>query len=446
MRIVRLTLILCTALLLFSIGTVSAQTCYYASNSNCLSNGHYVTLKLSGETNAHGELASGSAYSNVVCCDFGGGDSSCSSIIDPVTGQPENMFLGLSSSTNAHAEAPDLVSPSYSTDSCYAGFDDARETTGNCADEEAEVVQISNTTNAHLESNSQTNYNSKICAVVVYSPADCDLTSASWDQNQVAEGSVVDFTIEGSSFCSLGGAEISIEVFRGGTSCNDISECSNPSNINFVSGTNVTGTWTAGPSSETNYTFVATVVADSTETVNSDDELQVLEEEPAYCSSVITCADYTQEQCEPNLCNVAEAGIPEGIDCGADDVNCVCDWDTTNNICNSAWESVSGNPPESVGKCSYSQAISSQCEEDPVGFISLSWTGTWTWDASCDSACQTANADLQTECVTPGSKVIECPAQIPLPFFGLYTFLITILMIGVIYTIINLNHKKRKRR
>ena len=67
-------------LLLFSSGIVSAvNTCTIESSAdNCQGiTGGKVVMKLSSSDNAHGELASLNNYANVLCCNFGGGDTTC---------------------------------------------------------------------------------------------------------------------------------------------------------------------------------------------------------------------------------------------------------------------------------------------------------------------------------------------------------------------------------
>lgn len=54
-------------------------------------------MHLSGIDNAHGELASESVYSNILCCDFSLGSSSC--IDENNDGIYENKIIGLFSPT-----------------------------------------------------------------------------------------------------------------------------------------------------------------------------------------------------------------------------------------------------------------------------------------------------------------------------------------------------------
>ena len=67
-------------------------------------------MKLSGTTNAHGSLYNQGSYTNYLYCDFTG--------IHTCSGT--NKVLGISSSTNAHAQIPSL--DNYGTDVCFGDY------------------------------------------------------------------------------------------------------------------------------------------------------------------------------------------------------------------------------------------------------------------------------------------------------------------------------------
>ena len=73
-----------------------------------------VILRLSSATNAHGEVWNGAGiYDEEICYNtifgvLGSGDRTCTSF---------NKVVGLSGTTNAHAEEPSLSN--YATDGCY---------------------------------------------------------------------------------------------------------------------------------------------------------------------------------------------------------------------------------------------------------------------------------------------------------------------------------------
>src|SRR3972149_11943062 len=85
------------------VNSVFALSYSITAANNCQSPSQII-MRLSGTTNAHGALTSQAGYGYVLCGDVGGGSASCTT---------DNKVLGLSAATNAHAEAPDLVSPDY---------------------------------------------------------------------------------------------------------------------------------------------------------------------------------------------------------------------------------------------------------------------------------------------------------------------------------------------
>ncbi len=325
------------------LNTVSAtDMCWFELNSaDCMdTSGGQVVMDLSSSTNAHGALEGQGNFPGVLCCNFGAGVTTCSSELDPDTNQPINKIIGLSSSTNAHAEAPDLASPSYNTNNvCYDSLNTCRETTANCGTDEIPVLYISSITNAHIEgaSGQSQNYESKICCIVKTPTAQCDLTSAEWQFGEAMVGTDVGAIVNG---VGCDGVEISFEVFRGSTSCDDIDGCTNPENAVFGAGSNsVTGTWNAIPSHNNEYSFVATVVTDPSETVpSSAPDLLVLAGCP-YDPEPVICKDYTTEShCNSNVCEIdIQDSVPSFIDCDDSDINCECVWNSTESECKASW-------------------------------------------------------------------------------------------------------------
>lgn len=113
-----------------------------------------------------------------------------------------------------------------------------------------------------------------------------------------------------------------------------------------------------------------------------------------------------------------------------------CDFDTS---------SCTGDPdvPTGVGKCTYDEDTGGDTCDD--GFLTFSWTAVWTWDPSCDATCRAENQDTRNKCAD-GSRTIECPAQIPLPFFGAYNFIVALAIIALIYILWSSNQGKKKSR
>ena len=334
--------------LILFLGNISAvDMCWFAENSgDCELNGYKVVMSLSDSTNAHGALAGQGSFAGVLCCNFGQGDTTCAA---------DNKILGLSSSTNAHAEAPDIT-PTYTDGVCYDSLKDCRETTENCGVDEIPVLYLSSGlaqlyTNAHIEEAGLTsqNYDSKICCVVD-KPELCDLTSAEWgdEDGDVLAGTDVDAIVNG-IYCSE--AEISFEVSRRKSgpdeSCSSIDGCENPANAVFGAGSNsVGGIWNASPSHDKKYYFKAKVVANPDESVQSGD-LLVSVLPPGYCDSIAICSQYDEESnCNSNICDIdVQDSAPSSVNCDASDITCYCEWNDGTNECAFGWGIVQPSCP-----------------------------------------------------------------------------------------------------
>ena len=118
-----------------------------------------------------------------------------------------------------------------------------------------------------------------------------------------------------------------------------------------------------------------------------------------------------------------------------------------------------------VGNCTRSSEVISECDEG--GFYTIQWTGNWQWGAGntgwteaeclastpCDNIGECVNVSgtyycdksgSRAKCIAEGTNVIECPAQIRLPFFGNLQILITLLVIALIYGMLRINKKMIK--
>ncbi len=100
-------------------------------------------------------------------------------------------------------------------------------------------------------------------------------------------------------------------------------------------------------------------------------------------------------------------------------------------------------PDSEIGTCIYTQFTDDNCDD---GFLTFSWTAEWIWDIGCDDECQEEedNQALAAQC-EDGQETRECPAQIPLPFFNIYSFIVTLTIITLVYVILILRKEKRKR-
>lgn len=270
-------------------------------------------------------------------------------------------------------------------------------------------------------------------------PLPCDLTSASWSRTNAIEGEIVELNVVGTN-CD--GKNVSFDVWED-DAFDELMDSNPPADVTF-NGTTATGTWIAewiddgAFQGDPEYYFIASVAGNSINSGTSDaEELHVTEFDiTTDCTNIVICSDYpTEGRCIPDLCGVADASVPESIDCNDPDIRCECSW---NIDCNGIWVATNpGDPPE-IGTCFYDEDTSDTCEDD--GFLTFNWTATWTWDPLCDETCQAENQDIRNQC-KDGSKTIICPAQIQLPFFGAYNFIIALVVISLIYWVLALRRK-----
>ena len=316
-------------------GNLVSSVCYIeTSAATCTGNDHYIIMGLSDSTNAHGALKDQGTFPNVLCCDFGVGDATCTT---------DNKILGLSSSTNAHAEKPELSN--YENSVCYDSLINCGFVSTTLTSDEIEIIGLSSDTNAHLggfnDYKSITDNKRIVCTVTTSQV--CSLTSARWQYEEVIEGADAGAIVDGTG-CD--GETISFAVLRRkdgpDESCSSITGCENPSNVVFGSGSNsVTGTWTAAPFHDKEYYFVAKVVTNPSETISSTPDLLVTELPPDYCLPRTICSQYEDEgYCDLDPCGVAEASVPIDIDCNDPDINCECIWEDEE--CKASWN-VSGS-------------------------------------------------------------------------------------------------------
>ncbi|MDP3986838.1 MAG: hypothetical protein Q8P81_01280, partial [Nanoarchaeota archaeon] len=148
--------------------------------------------------------------------------------------------------------------------------------------------------------------------------------------------------------------------------------------------------------------------------------IKVFKQEPLEGGS---CEDYdSQEVCSDDPWGIADGGSGgEGS----------CSWDDVTSICNQGDIVVPPGPDgQGGGTCSYSQNTTDTCEDD--GHLSFQMVARWSGD------------DPQPEwCKDKPQNVVECPAQIALPFWGAYNVLIISLVIVFAYAAIILSKKKR---
>ena len=194
------------------------------------------------------------------------------------------------------------------------------------------------------------------------------------------------------------------------------------------------------------------------------------------CGNVTLCSEYDSEtSCGNDNCQIGGDSIPTNINCNDPTINCYCSWSTQcgstfdltspaiygDDIINagetcdgsnfgpitgcSDFDSFTGGDLScdstghfdtsqcnggSGGTCTFIESTNDDCSD---GFLTYSWTSAWTGPAG----------DEPEEC-SDGSKVIECPVQIQLPFFGIYNLIVSMLLIAMVYFIMFKKKKLKK--
>ena len=249
--------------------------------------------------NAHGEIFSETNYNYVLCANYSG-THTCNGT---------NKIVGLYSNTNAHAEIPSLEN--YPVDVCYEGV--SCEAKSSCLSGEEEVLSLYADTNSHLGQPGA--YGTKICcdfdvgATSTCGPSDgcdedadcspstcdmdscecvvlpgaCEFNTAVWTPlGPVEEGTQVSLTVNGNHCDSK---ELSFELFENdGIFGNDEVVLDYlPANV-FFSGGIATSTWIAewiddsdGSDSDPEFIFVASLVEDSSNNIESSETMKVLQ-------------------------------------------------------------------------------------------------------------------------------------------------------------------------
>jgi len=131
----------------------------FVSAQNQCSDDKYVILRISSETNAHGEVHDGAGnYNTEICYNKLFGESADIGETPWTCDGTVNTVLKLSSGTNAHASGP---GGSYGTSICYSDLQCSLKQS--CSGDEKAIVKLSSATNAHLELANGTNYANVIC-------------------------------------------------------------------------------------------------------------------------------------------------------------------------------------------------------------------------------------------------------------------------------------------
>ena len=92
--------------------------------------------------------------------------------------------------------------------------------------------------------------------------------------------------------------------------------------------------------------------------------------------------------------------------------------------------------PLDLGSCLIKQTVEKSCEEEPVGYKVISWTGTWIGEDIITGPYE--------RCIAGGTSTVSCAAQIQLPFFDYFELIITSIVIALIYVSLIFRKKFKK--
>ena len=427
-----------------------------SATGSCAS-GMNIILRLSGETNAHIAGPSETNYDTLICCDIG--EEPCGNgVIDvgencdgtnwgPITGCSNfDEFTGGTLSCNSNCV--------FDTINCIGG------TEGVCGDGIVNRGETCDGTNwgpiTGCSNFDEFTGGSLFCVNCGFDTSSCtkgescSFTSPEWSSSEVSEGTLVELIVEG---INCDGKEVKFEVFEKELIGRNPAQ-TNPANAVF-NGNSATGTWIAEwiddgfGQGNPEYVFKASLVSDSNIFIDDSEELTVLPDNLIIdeCDNITSCSNYmTSEECVSDLCEVAEGSVEANnplITCGEGGVSCECVW--VSNNCEPSYTSFAGD--YIVGICSYDESTTDDCED---GFLSYFWTASWAWghdgwvdwndgpsgdvnDYVLDNGKYYYDPYGQFEGCQNGSTIVECPASIQVGFFGVWNFIIAVIILVGVY-------------
>jgi len=407
--------LICGLLFMILLGVVSAESTCAVRSGECLI-GESAIVKLSSVQNAHGELASQNNYDNILCC-FGISSTVCSGT---------NEILRLSGTTNAHAESPALnYDNNYRV--CATGLS-CVTATGSCPSGKNAVLSLYSSTNSHLASGENSNYNIKICCDVpivdiptfcgdgeIQNPNDAgEVETCDDNNNQNRDG------CSGSCKKEFCGDGIITTSNREGYYIGDSipEECESPT-LNCV------------PAGQTGECKCA-----SGYELKKGLCVKIPSFTPWTCSDISTDNyDNADIQDIVGLCNEFDPQQTRDIN-NNPSIECLidlkCSWD--NNKCNT----IDGNYAEGYS------ADDENCKEIPK--LNCIWIP--NTDETCGEGVNiitmTYTKDpLSTNCnETDFTNTVPCPEINMLPFFGFYQVIISLSIISIIYVLMIVRGRK----
>jgi hypothetical protein len=181
------------------------------------------------------------------------------------------------------------------------------------------------------------------------------------------------------------------------------------------------------------------------------------------CSGGVSYVSANSKTIPPHCKNDAQDEGEEGVDCGGTEcgvcVNGTAVAHCKDNSQDEGEEGVDCGGTEcgacsytisfpKIGSCNYLSQGDDDCSD---GFLTYTWTGQWSWGfnngfATTENEFSNDLTDyiyfdglyyydplrMSTNC-QGGSNVIQCPAEVQLPFFGFFGFVSSLILISMIY-------------
>jgi len=182
------------------------------------------------------------------------------------------------------------------------------------------------------------------------------------------------------------------------------------------------------------------------------------------CLTTFTCSDYINSgNCTVDECGVSDVSMNNnnpGIDCAADDWDCLCKWDSSTSTCGPSWDAIDFASGTEIGTCDYLEDFSGgDCTDSE--YLRYSWDINWEWDPTNTGLVSSGGAgyvqdpidslwyydpnNASLEC-NSGFNTILCPAKIQLSFFNLVNLVAALAIVFVIYYLVQANKKKKVKK
>ncbi len=426
-----------------------------------------IIMKLSSPTNAHGEVWDGPNYNYYLCCDIEG-NHECNEIT--------NKVVGLSATTNAHAQIPSLGS--YPTNVCFGNLTcTSRE--GTCNPDELTLMSLSGQTNAHI--GEADDYDTKICCKgmcsdgLIYHNGECVKEEVAYwadgEGNFLTKGEIIlgvtELKLILENSLSENGSEATFDIYEKDFFGKDY--------IKSIEGT-VAGKYSevlwkvTGEDLEPTHGDYDDFYFEVENTDSSGLGISVVSKE-SYCESFAYCRDYkTENSCEMDVCGLAGASVEKdnsNVVCGEVVVdgnytvwyNCTCKW--SDGVCGPGhrdYVDAGEELPKITGACIYHEDSTDDCED---GFLDYSWLGEYIWDINntfgsaggeegwVEEPSESGSWHYDplgrfTSCEQLGTNRVQCPIAALLPFFTIINITIVVIVIIIAYYLLSRKNTAKK--